>query len=71
MMDTEAIASEIVRIRNRLDEMDAQTEDASGTDVDEERSRLEKRLLLLQDRLSAHGTGEPDMPDNVQYVPPA
>lgn len=76
-MDTEAIAEEIVAIRNRLDEIGNQVEGSICTDVDDERNRLEERLRYLQDRLSAHGTDEivygddQGEPDSVQYVPPA
>lgn len=74
-MDTEAIAGEIVRIRNRLDEIDKQVEGASDVDVDDERRRLGERLRFLQGKLSADGAGgeqdEPAGPGSVQYLPPA
>lgn len=71
-MDTEAIAREIVTIRNRLDELDSRVEGASGTDVDDERTRLEQRLLFLQGQLSGDvGLDEPGDTETVHYVPPA
>jgi hypothetical protein len=77
LVDTESIAREIVRIKNRLQELDGEVEGASGTDVDDERSRLEERRRHLQDQLATHGAGEsrdqddPGKPKDVQYVPPA
>jgi len=74
-MDTEAIAEEIVGIRNRLDEMSDQVEGSAGVDADDERIRLEERLLFLQDQLSAHGTDDavdqPGGSDTLRFVPPA
>lgn len=74
-VDTEAIAAEIVAIRNRLDEMSNQVEGSAGADADDERIRLEERLLSLQDQLSAHGTDdavdEPGGSDTLRFVPPA
>lgn len=76
-MDTEAITKEIIKIRNRLDELDEQVEDASGTDIDDERDMLEEKLRFRQDQLSADGTNEiveqdePAAPKTVHYLPPA
>lgn len=76
-MDTEAIAREIVTIKNRLQELDSQVEGADGTDVDDERKELVDRMRHLQDQLSTHGAGDhakqddPAAPDDVHYVPPA
>lgn len=73
-MDTEAITKEIIKIRNRLEEIDEQVEDASG--AGDERDRLEERLRFLQDQLSAVGTNEivdqdePAAPKTVHYLPP-
>jgi len=50
-MDTEAIALEIVTIRNRLAELDDDVE-ATDTDVDDERKQLHDRMRRLQDQLS-------------------
>lgn len=71
-MDTEAIASEIVAIRNRLEEI----EQSDESDVEEERARLAERLGFLQSRLSGRGSDnadqdEPAEPGDVQYLPPA
>lgn len=64
-LDTEAIASEIVYLKNRIGELDE-------GDVEEKR-RLHQRLRKLQDHLS-DGTPEnrePEAPGNeVQYLPP-
>jgi len=72
-MDTEAIATEIVMIRQRLAEIDADPEVAAGTD--DERKRLHDRMRLLQDQLSGSGSaGAQDSPselDSVQYIPPS
>ena len=76
-MDTEAIAKEIVRIKNRLGELEEQVGGAGDTDVDDERKELRDRMRHLQDRLSTPGTGkhvdqdDPGTPENVHYVPPA
>lgn len=74
-MDTEAIASEIVSIRNRLQEI-AQDDELEISEAEEERARLAERLRFLQGRLSdgASETAEQDQPaepDDVQYLPPA
>lgn len=71
-MDTEAIASEIVAIRNRLEEI----EQSDETEVEEERARLAERLGFLQSRLSGRSSekadqDEPAEPGDVQYLPPA
>lgn len=71
-VDTEAIASEIVAIRNRLEEI----EQSEETEAEEERARLAERLGFLQSRLTAPGSekadqDEPAEPDDVQYLPPA
>lgn len=71
-IDTEAIASEIVSIRGRLEEMDREMEGAST--ADDERRQLEERLRFLQGELSSKGDHAPhDDPgaDAVHYVPPA
>lgn len=49
-MDTEAIASEIVHLKTRIAELDA--EEASGADVKAERDKLHERMRALQDSLS-------------------
>lgn len=70
-MDTRAIASEIVFLKNRLQELDQ----APGEDLSERR-RLQERMRVLQDHL-ADGTkpSETRVPDNqadkVQFIPPA
>lgn len=71
-MDAEAIAGEIVAIRNRLEEI----EQSDETDAEEERARLAERLGFLQSRLSGRGSenadqDEPAEPGDVQYLPPA
>ncbi len=71
-MDTEAVASEIVAIRRRLEEI----EQGDETDVEEERTRLAERLGYLQSRLSSRSSekadqDEPAEPGDVQYLPPA
>lgn len=71
-MDTEAIASEIVAIRNRLEEI----EQSDETGAEEERARLAERLGFLQSRLAGRRSekgaqDEPAEPDDVQYLPPA
>lgn len=75
-MDTEAIASEIVSIRNRIDEIGTQVEGDADTDVDDERRQLEERLRFLQEQLADGPTDsaeqdEPGGPGTVHYVPPA
>jgi hypothetical protein len=74
-MDTEAIATEIVMIRQRLDEIDADPEVAAGTDTDDEKKRLHDRMRQLQDQLSGPGAAgaqdSPSQPDTVEYVPPS
>jgi len=73
-MDTEAIANEIVQIRNRLDEI-PHREGPADTDVDDERRELEDRLRFLQGKLSSDRgdapQDEPAAPATVHYVPPA
>lgn len=70
-MDTRAIASEIVFLKNRLQELDQ----GPGEDP-AERQRLRERMRVLQDHL-ADGTelSENKVPDNqadkVQFIPPA
>ncbi len=71
-MDTEAVASEIVAIRRRLEEI----EQGDETDVEDERTRLAERLGYLQSRLSSRSSekadqDEPAEPGDVQYLPPA
>ncbi len=71
-MDTEAIASEIVAIRNRLEEI----EQGDETEAEEERARLAERLGFLQSRLSGRSSektnqDDPAEPGDVQYLPPA
>jgi hypothetical protein len=74
-MDTEAVATEIVMIRQRLAEIDADPEIAASTDTDDEKKRLHDRMRQLQDQLSGSGSaGAQDSPseiDTVQYVPPS
>jgi len=74
-MDTEAVATEIVMIRQRLAEIDADVEGAGETDTDDEKNRLYDRMRQLQDQLSGSGApGRQDAspePDTVQYVPPS
>jgi hypothetical protein len=71
MMDTEAIASEIVELKNRIAELDDDVE-ADRTD---ERVELHDRMRELQDRLAAKGDGNDAVPgtqrDEVQYIAPA
>lgn len=70
-MDTEAIATEIVSIRNRLEGLDDQFE-IDETEVAEERARLMDRLRHLQSQLASdEPTDEPADPRNVHYLPPA
>lgn len=70
-MDTEAIASEIVELKNRIAEIDNDVE----ADRTEERKELHDRMLQLQDRLAAKGDGNETIPgtqtDEVQYIAPA
>lgn len=72
-MDTEALAKEIVRIKNRLQEI----EDQQGDTEVEERKSLEQRLRSLQGQLSAGTKDRSDDPDepagrrNIHYLPPA
>lgn len=74
-MDTEAIATEIVRLRNRLEELAGNVEGAGETDLDDERNRIHERMRELQDQLSAPASGESrsdrDNGESIQYVPPA
>jgi hypothetical protein len=73
-MDTEAIAREIVAIRQRLDALDATETDIAETEVDAERKELHERMRILQDQLSDGGS-EPERrhtpADEVQHIPPA
>lgn len=74
-MDTESIASEIVSIRNRLEEI-TRDERIEASEAEEERARLAERLRYLQGRLSGGPSGTPDQDrpaesDDVQYLPPA
>jgi len=66
-MDTEAIASEIVYLKNRIAELDEESV--------EEKQQLHERLRGLQDQLSgAPSTGKDrggSQADKVQYVPPS
>lgn len=72
-MDTEAIALEIVKLKNRIAELDI--EGAAGSDVDDEKDELHERMRILQDQLS--GSGPDDEPkhqteaDKVQFINPA
>lgn len=71
-MDAEAIASEIVAIRSRLEEI----EQSNEIDAEEERAGLAERLGFLQSRLSGRSSAkseqdEPAEPGDVQYLPPA
>jgi hypothetical protein len=73
-MDSEAITLEIVRIRNRLDELDQGLEGGSGTDVDDERQELEERLRHLRGLMSRQGSDESrnnSVAEEVRYIPPA
>lgn len=56
-MDTEAIAIEIVKIRNRLAELDGTVEGNTGTDVDDEKKQLHDRMRQLQDQLAPSSGG--------------
>jgi hypothetical protein len=72
VVDTEAIASEIVYLKNRLAELD--TEGAEGTDVDDEKKELHERMRILQDSLSGNGSVEPKthtQADEVHFINPA
>jgi len=73
-VDTEAITSEIVRLRRRLAELE-DLEGAADTDVDDERATLHERMRELQDLLSGPGPSgsqdRPAKPDTYRYVPPA
>lgn len=65
-MDTEAIASEIVTLKNRIAELDEGSV--------EERQKLHERLRSLQDRLSDRtpvDRGPGSGPNEVQYIPPS
>lgn len=70
-MDTEAIASEIVDLKNRIVEMDADVEN----DNEEERKDLHERMRRLQDRLADKGEAEKIDPDDRavkdQFIAPA
>lgn len=56
-MDTEAIAIEIVKIRNRLAELDGSVEGNTGTDPDDEKKQLYDRMRQLQDQLAPSSGG--------------
>ena len=60
-MDTEAIASEIVYLKNRISELDEGVE----------RERLLERLRSLQDQLSAKSTEAAAGKTTLQYVKPS
>ncbi|HEX6222363.1 MAG TPA: hypothetical protein VF115_14830 [Acidimicrobiia bacterium] len=65
-MDTEAIASEIVYLKNRIAELDEESV--------EEKQRLHERLRRLQDQLSSDSPDDLETDshgDEVQYLPPA
>lgn len=68
-MDTEQVAREIVRIRERLRAMGA-PEPATA----EERDRLNERLRHLQEHLAEHGDRHErradTQADRVQFIPP-
>lgn len=71
-MGPEAKASEIVAIRDRLEEI----EQSDEIEVEEQRARLVERLGLLQSRRSGRSSGkgvqdEPAAPDDFQYLAPA
>ncbi len=73
-MDTKAIATEIVSIRRRLDELENQSD--VRNDVTDEQKKLRDRLRHLQDVVSNKnargGTQDsPAEPDSVHYHPPA
>ena len=73
-MDTEAITIEIVRIRTRLEEIEEQTDGASGPDIEDEKQRLEERLRDLRGRMSRQGADEThhdSVAEEVRYIPPA
>lgn len=74
-MDTEAVATEIVTIRQRLAEIDADPERAGAPGADEEKKLLHDRMRQLQDQLSGSGPAGrrdlPNEPDTVQYIPPS
>lgn len=73
VVDTEAIASEIVYLKNRLAELD--TEGAAGAEIEEEKRELHERMRILQDSLSGNGPEvEPKshtQADEVQFINPA
>jgi hypothetical protein len=72
-MDTEAIALEIVELKNRIAALEV--EGNEGTDVDDEKNELHERMRILQDQLS--GRGPKDEPkheteaDRIQFIAPA
>lgn len=73
-MDTKAIATEIVSIRRRLDELENQSD--VRNDVTDEQKKLRDRLRHLQDVVSNKNTrggtqDSPAEPDSVHYHPPA
>jgi hypothetical protein len=73
-MDTEAIASEIVSIRQRLNALEADEAGSVDTDVDAERKELHERMRILQDQLSDSGPEAERRhtpADEVQHIPPA
>lgn len=71
-MDTKAIASEIVRLRRRLADLEDRTED--GSDLDGERKELHDRLRELQDQMSNPSRrarqDSPAEPDSMHWIPP-
>jgi hypothetical protein len=71
-MDTRAIASEIVYLKNRLADG---VDDSGMADSETERNRLHERLRVLQDTLSAKGEANEHAPDNradkVEFIKPA
>lgn len=52
-MDSKAIASEIVYIKNRLQEREAGIDGPSGPDVDDESKKLYDSMRQLQEELAA------------------
>jgi ABC-type phosphate transport system auxiliary subunit len=71
-MDTEAIAIEIVRIRNRISEIDEELEGSAGTDADDEKKHLHERMRRLQDQLAGKGSPDDDRgeSDKMQFIAP-
>lgn len=72
-MDTEAIALEIVELKNRIAKLEI--EGAAGADVDDEKDELHERMRILQDQLSGRGPDEEPKhqteADKVQFINPA